>query len=114
MLPDCQDSVIKIYEIIKNLHGLSDSPSKITLTEFSSNIASTEGNHSIRIKNVAKQFLGIDLCIEGVVLSNGEYIPKINEGNLKDEINQNDLNHCDFMYSFSQSLLYQVSGTINE
>lgn len=109
MLPDNQEAIIKGYEIVKSINSFSTS-AEIKLLEFSSKPFTVEPNATIRIKNVAKQFLGIDLIPLGVVLSNGRYFPPINEGGLRDLKNPTDLTCGDFMYSFSENIVYSTLG----
>ena len=110
MLPDYEDTVLKGYEIVKTLYGLKI-PTPINLLEFSSNSFFEEAFTSNRIKNVAKKFLGIDLYYAGVVLSNGRYIPPINEENQKSIKNQTGASCSDFMYSFSENIVNLTLGT---
>lgn len=109
MLPDNQEAIIKGYEIVKSINSFSTG-AEIKLLEFSPKSFYTEANATTRIKNVAKQFLGIDLIPLGVVLSNGRYFPPINEGGLRDLKNPTDLTCGDFMYSFSENIVYSTLG----
>ena len=79
--------------------------------EFSSKPFLSEDFLCNRIKNVAKKFLGIDLYYAGVVLSNGRYIPPINEENQKSIKNQTGASCSDFMYSFSENIVNLTLGT---
>lgn len=108
MVPDHHESAIKCYEIIKQLYGMNCCL-PIHLLEFSLNSTTSSSLTSIKIKNVAKQFLGIDLTPIGVVLSNNKYIPSINEGG--EGVKISTASACgDFMYSFSKNIVYPMSG----
>ncbi len=110
MLPDNQEAIIKGYEIVKNIYNLKIS-SKIGILEFSSKAFLTEANTTTRIKNVAKQFLGIDLSNVGVVLSSNRYIPPINEGEFCGNKTIIDSSNSDFMYAFSENIVNLTLGT---
>ncbi len=110
MLPSCKDSIIKVYEIVKNIYNLKLT-SSIELLEFSSNSSLVENFIATRIKNVAKDFLGIDLSIAGVVLSNNKYIPPINEGDRKNIKSLFDSSNGDFMYNFFENIVNLSLGS---
>jgi hypothetical protein len=110
MLPEHNDSIIKGYEIVKNIFGLNLN-SSIYLLEFSLKPFLTESNITTRIKNVAKQFLGIDLSNAGVVLSTNRYIPPINEGEFSGHKTTEDSSNSDFMYAFSENIVNLRLGT---
>lgn len=110
MLPEHNDSIIKGYEIVKNIFGLNlNAP--IFLLEFSLKPFITESKTTNRIKNVAKQFLGIDLSNAGVVLSTNRYIPHINEGEFSEPKTTDDSSNSDFMYAFSENIVNLRLGT---
>ena len=110
MLPEHNDSIIKGYEIVKNIFGLKIN-SSIKILEFSSKPFLTENTTTTRIKNVAKQFLGIDLSNAGVVLSTNRYIPPVNEGELSGLKTTDDSSNSDFMYAFSENIVNLRLGT---
>ena len=110
MLPDSEEAIIKGYEVVKKITSLKLLP-KISLLEFSSTPFYNEGFTSNRIKNVAKQFLGIDLNYIGVVLSNSKYISQDNE-NIQSGIKFPTGQSCsDFMYAFSENIVNLPLGT---
>ena len=109
MIPDSQEAIINCYESIKNIHKIKNNLD-IFLLDFSSKPFVSEERYSARIKNVAKQFLGIDLTPMGVVLSSGRYFPQINEGGLLGVHNSTDSACGDFMYTFSESIVYNSLG----
>ena len=110
MLSANEESIIKGYEIVKNIFGLKINTS-LRILEFSQKPFLTESITTPRIKNVAKQFLGIDLSNAGVVLSNNKYIPPINEGELSGQKTTNDSSNSDFMYAFSENIVNLRLGT---
>ena len=110
MLPTHNDSIIKGYEIVKNLFSLKIN-SSIKILEFSSKPFLTDSNATTRIKNVAKQFLGIDLTNAGVLLSTNRYIPPVNEGELRELKSADDSSKSDFMYAFSENIVNLRLGT---
>lgn len=110
MLPEHNDSIIKGYEIVKNIFGLKIN-SSINILEFSLKPFLTENTTTTRIKNVAKQFLGIDLGNAGVVLSTNRYIPPVNEGELSGLKTTDDSSNSDFMYAFSENIVNLRLGT---
>lgn len=110
MIPEHSEATVKSYELIKKLYSLGIE-TKIKLLEFSLKVFSAEASISNKIKSVAKQFLGIDLLPIGVVLSNSKYIPQINEGGSEVINTSADLVCGDFMYFFSESIVYPTSGT---
>ena len=110
MLPEDNNATIKGYEAVKNIYNL-DISSKINLLEFSSKFFINQSFISNKIKNVAKQFLGIDLFIKGVVLSNCKFIPSDYEG-LQNALNSHsEPSDDDFMYVFSENIVNLPLGT---
>lgn len=110
MVPQHQNSLLKCYEIVKEIH-LSGYFSPIGLLDFSSERLPQIEYSSSKIKNVAKQFLAIDLVTSGVVLSNCEYIPPEDETNLRSRIDAVEEISRDFLYCLSEGLLYLIPGT---
>lgn len=110
MLPNIEEATIKGYEIVKTIHNLKIS-AKISLLEFSSKPFFTRPYTSSKIKNVAKQFLGIDLFNVGVVLSNNKFIPSVNEGGLNGIQLDSFESESDFIYTFSEHIVNLPIGT---
>ena len=110
MLPDKEEAIVKGYEVVKKIHTLNLT-SSISLLEFSSKSFCNQPYKSLKIKNVAKQFLGIDLYLAGVVLSNNKYFSMINEGNqvgMKSIINKEN---NDFICTFCENIVNLRLGT---
>ncbi len=110
MLPDSEEAIIKGYEIVKKITNLKFT-ANISLLEFSSTPFPKEDFVSNRIKNVAKQFLGIDLTNIGVVLSNSKYISQVNENSQSGLKIPTGQSCSDFMYAFSENIVNLPLGT---
>ena len=110
MLPDNEEAIIKGYEVVKKIQSLNLS-SSVSLLEFSSEAFYKQAFKSMKIKNVAKQFLGIDLYLAGVVLSNCKYISQINEGNQVGMKSIISSDNNDFMYTFCENIVNLPIGT---
>lgn len=111
MVPPDHDSVLKCYEAVKNIKATGYS-SPISLLEFSKTNSLNKQLLSDRIKNVAKNFLGLDLIGSGMVLSNITYEAPENYSCLGDKIASISAKERDFLYVLSESILYQIPGMI--
>ena len=111
MVPAHPDSILRCYETVKGIH-LSGYFSPIGLLDFIGPKSAPEESSSSRIKTVAKQFLALDLVTAGMVLSNCTYLPPENEPSLRDRIQAIENNSRDFLYCFSENLVYTLPGMI--
>jgi hypothetical protein len=108
-VPFHNDSLLSVYEAVKSIH-LSGYFSPIGLLDMSPTDSALNEPISPRIKNVAKQFLALDLVPAGMVLSNSTYIPEENKANLRTRIKAVEPSSRDFLYCLSESLIYQIPG----
>ncbi len=109
LVPPQPDSILRCYETVKSIH-LSGYFSPIGLLDFIGPKSAPQESSSNRIKTVAKQFLALDLVTAGMVLSNCTYLPPENEACLRDRIQAIESNSRDFLYCFSESILYPLPG----
>ena len=109
MVPPHPDAILRCYEVVKNIH-LSGYFSPVGLLDFSPTNHAPGENLSVRIKNVAKQFLALDLVAAGMVLSNCTYIPPENEAGLRGRISSIETGSRDFLYCLSENLIYLLPG----
>lgn len=109
IVPQHPDSIIRCYETVKSIH-LSGYFSPVGLLDICPVKPSIEERLSLRIKNVAKQFLALDLVHAGMVLSNCTYIPPEIQPGLRSRLLAVDSGSRDFLYCLSESLIYQLPG----
>ena len=108
-VPFHKDSLLSVYETVKSIH-LTGYFSPIGLLDMSPTNTAPQERISPRIKNVAKQFLALDLVPAGMILSNSTYIPPENKANLRTRIQAVEPLSKDFIYCLSESLIYQLPG----
>ena len=109
MVPDNPDSILQCYEIVKSIH-LSGYFSPVGLLDFKCETPSESELHSIRIKNVAKQFLALDLVPSGVVLSNSRIVEPDSSISFRSRLQSVDSICKDFLFCLCENIIYPIPG----